>query len=164
MLFILLEQFLNDAGFAQPFAEKRNGGCIGNRYHYSKIVEFRERPPVLDLEFQLLITEVEQLLQNQYLEEDPRIYLFPPGIALCASGYCAVPESTGNITMDVTRIGSLIRLLIAKLLDLFLIIPKSTLAHLVIVMLRPMNLSSGFGSVQSQELFSKIPLSLESSL
>ena len=78
----MFEQLLNDTGRAQRFAKERNGGCVGNRIHHSKTDEFLERSSVIDLEFQLLITEVEQLLQLQHLEEAKRVDPFLPALLL----------------------------------------------------------------------------------
>ena len=66
----------------KSLSEESDSGGIWNIIHHSESDKFLEGAPVINLKFKLFITEVEQVLQNQHLEQDQRINPLSPRIAL----------------------------------------------------------------------------------
>ena len=78
------KKLINDTRLVEPLTEECNGGGIGNGIHHAQSNKDLEGAPVVDLEFKFFITEVEQLLQHQHLEENERIKPQPASIALAS--------------------------------------------------------------------------------
>jgi hypothetical protein len=68
-------------GNNKPLSEVGDSSSIWNAVHHSKTHKLLEGAPVIDLEFQLFIAEVEKLLENEHLEKDQRVNPLAPCIA-----------------------------------------------------------------------------------
>ena len=75
-----LEELLDDLRLLQSLSEKSDRSCIRNAVHHAKSDKLFEGAPVIDLKFNLIIAELEQLLKNQHLEEDQRINPLSPSV------------------------------------------------------------------------------------
>lgn len=73
-------------------------GCIGNHIRYSKADQFLQRSLVVDLEFQLFMTLVEQLLvENKQLVKNVRIDPLPAGMAPARRGMPLLKQSSDDL-------------------------------------------------------------------
>ena len=60
----LLEEFFDDPCLAKPLSKKCDSRDIWDVIHNAKADELLKITPVIDLEFEFLVTEIKKLLQN----------------------------------------------------------------------------------------------------
>ena len=58
------EEVFDDPCLAKPLSKKCDSRGIWDVIHHAKIDETLKRTPVIDLEFEFLVTEIKKLLQN----------------------------------------------------------------------------------------------------
>ena len=102
---------------------------IWNAVHHSKTHKLLEGAPVIDLEFQLFIAEVEKLLENEHLEKDQRINPLAPCVIFPLKHIALIKQWAERFPWD--RIGQALenRLFILELGDSMLFVPEAFLTH-----------------------------------